>query len=107
MKLRTKLKRARQEIIRQNVQINGLERGNRYLSGLCKRIEEKKNLEIDTLRTTKNILRMILDRIAVEAGEIEISTADMKILEQYEITYLSNPKTHKIKVKAEKKEEQD
>ena len=105
MKLRTKLKREKNRVQVLEEALLGMERGKKYLYDLCERVEAEKKREVATLKTTKDLLRMILERIVVEAGSIELRTDDMKeTIEKYDIKYHVETEGHRIQITAEKKQ---
>lgn len=103
MKLRGKLKQEQRKNHKILERMAGMERGSRYLFGICEKLrEEKRQLEAE-----KEVLMMLVEGCALAAGgEITIQTRNLKrVLEEYDVTYLADEKTHTATVRLQERTE--
>lgn len=96
MKVREKLKRANRQLENQKKMIVGLERGNRYLHGVCERAQREIAEQQEAEKQKDELMLFLMAGCALAAGgEIRIRTDNMKrALEGKRIQFQANLEQH-------------
>ena len=105
MRTRVKMKKAKQQIENQEKIIEGLERGNRYLFGLCEKTKAEAAEKNKAAETEKEVMLLLLAGCAAAAGgEITIHTENMRrVLQEAEMEFKADFENHKATIRLKEK----
>ena len=84
MKVREKLKRAKRQLENQEKMIAGLERGNRYLHGVCERAQREiaEQQEAEKQIQTENMSRVLEEKRVLVHADFEKHLATVSVEER-------------------------
>ena len=109
MKVREKLKRAKKQLENQEKMIAGLERGNRYLYGVCEREKQEAAEQRELEKQKDELMIFLLAGCALAAGgAVTIQTENMnRVLEEKRVLFQADFEKHLATVSVKDKKEVD
>ena len=83
MKVREKLKRAKRQLENQEKMIAGLERGNRYLHGVCERAQREMVAQQEAEKIqTENMSRVLKEKRVLFHADFEKHLATVSVVDE-------------------------
>lgn len=96
MKVREKLKRAKRQLENQEKMIAGLERGNRYLHGVCERAQREIAEKLEEAAQNNELMLFLMAGCALAAGgAVTIQTENMsRVLKEKRVLFHADFEKH-------------
>lgn len=96
MKVREKLKRAKRQLENQEKMIAGLERGNRYLHGVCERAQREMVAQQEAEKQKDELMLFLMAGCALAAGgAVTIQTENMsRVLKEKRVLFHADFEKH-------------
>ena len=102
MKVREKLKRAKRQLENQEKMIAGLERGNRYLHGVCERAQREIAEQQEAEKQKDELMLFLMAGCALAAGGAENMS---RVLEEKRVLFHADFEKHLATVSVEEREQ--